>query len=80
MKFTVYILHSDKYAKHFTSVTTDLDQILLYHNEEGKDWTKDYRPWKLVSTRDFETKKEALKYEKWLRSVVGKKFIDSLLK
>lgn len=80
MKFTVYILHSDKYAKHYTAVTTDLEQTLLYHNEEGKDWTKDYRPWKLISTRDFETKKDALKYEKWLRSVVGKKFIDSLQK
>lgn len=78
MKFTVYILHSEKYAKHYSSFTTDLEQTLLYHNEVGNDWTANYRPWKLISTREFETKKDALKFEKWLKSVVGKKFIQSI--
>jgi putative endonuclease len=34
----------------------------------GKDWTKDYRPWKLIHTEEFETKKEALDREKWMKS------------
>ena len=78
MKFTVYILHSDTYSKHYLGFSTDLEQTLIYDNEAGIDWTSGYRPWKLIHSKDFETKKDALKYEKWLRSVIGKKFIDAI--
>jgi hypothetical protein len=42
--FTVYVLYSEKYKKHYTGFTSDLPGRLISHNELGKDWTKDYRP------------------------------------
>jgi hypothetical protein len=44
---------------------------LKSHNEFGKDWTSKYRPWKLLYKKEFETKHDALKYEKWLKTGSG---------
>jgi len=34
------------------------------HNEFGKDWTSKYRPWKLIFTKEFSIKSDAMHYEK----------------
>ena len=78
MTFTVYVLHSRAYHKHYTGYTTDLQERLRSHNELGKDWTKSYRPWLLIYTKEFETKAEAIAYEKWLKSGIGRDFIKSI--
>ena len=78
MQFTVYILFSENYQKHYTGFTNNLDQRLLSHNELGKDWTSKFRPWKLMYTKQFTTKSEALFYEKWLKTGIGRNFIKTL--
>jgi putative endonuclease len=76
--FTVYVLYSEKYAKHYTGYTSDLTNRLISHNELGNDWTKRYRPWKLIYTKEFSLKSEAMKHEKWLKSGVGRNYIMGL--
>ena len=78
MKFTVYILFSKRFSKHYTGFTSNPEQRLISHNELGNDWTAKYRPWKLVYTKNFETKKEAMAYEKWLKTGAGRDFIKTL--
>ena len=78
MYFKVYILYSSKHEKHYTGFTSNLEQRLLSHNVLGKDWTASYRPWQLIFTKEFETKKEAMEYEKWLKTGVGRDFIKTL--
>jgi len=78
MKFTVYILFSQQFNKHYTGFTSNIQEGLKSHNELGKDWTAKYRPWKLIYTKDFETKQGALLYEKWLKTGVGRDFVNSL--
>ena len=78
MKFIVCILFSESYSKHYTGFTSDLENRLRSHNEFGKDWTARYRPWKLIFTQSFETKKEAMEYEKWLKTGVGRDFIKTI--
>ncbi|MET3732221.1 GIY-YIG nuclease family protein [Moheibacter stercoris] len=78
MPFTVYVLFSEQYSKHYTGFTSDLENRLNSHNEFGKDWTARYRPWKLIYTKIFDSKKEALEHEKWLKSGVGRDFIKSI--
>ena len=53
MIYTVYILFSDSYNKHYTGFTTDLEDRLLSHNELGNGWTKAFRPWRLIYKKDF---------------------------
>ena len=78
--FTVYVLYSYSSNKHYTGFTTNLENRLLSHNELGKEWTSKYRPWNLIYTKSFEEKKEALQYERWLKSGVGREFIKSIKK
>jgi len=51
----------------------------LSHNELGKDCTSNYRPCQLIFTKEFETKKEAMDFEKWLKTGTGRNFIKTLL-
>jgi putative endonuclease len=78
MRFTVYILYSEKFDKHYTGYTSDIELRIKSHNEFGKDWTARYRPWKLIYIKEFENKIEAMEYEKWLKTGVGREFIKSL--
>ena len=49
--------------------TSDLENRLLSHNKFAKKgWTIKFRPWKVIYTELFETKEEAIKREKELKS------------
>jgi putative endonuclease len=76
--FTVYVLFSKTYEKHYTGYTSDVEKRMVSHNLIGKGWTSRYRPWILVYSKIFETKTEAMGYEKWLKTGVGRSFIKSL--
>ena len=78
--YIVYVLYSETYKKHYTGFTTNLANRILSHNELGKDWTARYRPWELLYTKEFSIKSEAMSYEKWLKSGVGREFINRINK
>jgi len=78
MIFSVYILFSEKYSKHYTGFTSNLSERLLSHNELGKGWTARYRPWKLIYSEEFDNKTAAMEKEKWLKSGAGRDFIKKL--
>ncbi|WP_103665534.1 GIY-YIG nuclease family protein [Gracilimonas amylolytica] len=78
--YTVYALYSPSHQKIYIGYTTNLEQRLISHNSLGKKgWTIKYRPWKLAYTEDFETKKEAMRREKQLKSAKGREFIWNLV-
>ena len=78
MKFTVYVLYSEKYEKIYIGYTSNLEQRLKSHNELGKKgYTIRYRPWKVIHTEKFESKREAMIREKQLKSSRGRNFIHS---
>ena len=78
MKYTVYILYSEKHNKHYTGFTSDLQTRLLSHNDFGKGWTSLYRPWQIIFTKEFDSKSDAMKFELWLKSGIGRDFIKTL--
>jgi putative endonuclease len=78
MKFTVYILFSQQFNKHYTGFSSNLQERLKSHNKLGHDWTARYRPWKLIYTKKFESKQEAIAYQQWLKTGSGRDFIKSL--
>jgi putative endonuclease len=79
MIYTVYILFSVQHSKHYVGYTSNLKLRLKSHNVFGKGWTARYRPWTLIFTKDFSSKQEAVKYEKWLKTGIGRDFINTLL-
>ncbi len=78
MIYTVYILFSEKYNKHYTGFTSNLSLRLKSHNEFGDDWTSKHRPWKLIYSKEFDSKKEAMNHEKFLKTGTGRDFIKTL--
>jgi putative endonuclease len=79
--FTVYILYSEKFNKTYVGFTSDLEKRFLSHNElVRKGWTVKFRPWKIIHTERFQTKEEAMRYEKFLKSGKGGVFVSLLVK
>ena len=82
MKYTVYVLHSEKYDKIYIGYTSNLTERFKSHKELGKKgWTVKYRPWKIVHTEEFQEKREAMDREKELKGGQGRQWIrETLLK
>ncbi|MGB4972490.1 MAG: GIY-YIG nuclease family protein [Cyclobacteriaceae bacterium] len=78
--FTVYVLYSKSHNKIYVGFTSDLNSRLDSHNTYStKGHTVKYRPWTLVHSELFETKKEAMEREKQLKSAKGREFIWGLI-
>jgi putative endonuclease len=78
--YIVYVLYSVKHNKIYVGFTSNLEQRILSHNELGKKgWTIKFRPWQLIHTEKFETKRQALLREKELKSGKGREWIWSEL-
>ena len=75
MVFTVYVLFSESSNRTYTGFTSNLEMRLRSHNEFGKGWTARYRPWLLIYQKDFNSKKDAMEHENWLKSGQGREFI-----
>ena len=78
--FTVYVLYSAKYDKIYIGYTSNLENRLLSHNKlSSKGYTIKFRPWKVIHTETFETKTQAMKRERQLKSSRGRDWIRKTL-
>ena len=79
--FNVYVLYSPSYNKIYIGFTSDLENRLRSHNMfASKGWTIKFRPWEILFTENFETKTEAMKREKQLKSAKGRNYIWQAVK
>jgi len=77
--FVVYILFSEKFDKTYVGFTSNLIERYKSHNFlSKKGYTIKFRPWIVKYVEFFETKEEAIKREKFLKSGKGREFIKSL--
>jgi putative endonuclease len=60
-------------------MSADTEKRLLQHNAGYTKSTKAYRPWVIVYTESFETLVEAVNREKYLKSGIGREFLDRIL-
>ena len=79
--YIVYILYSVRFNKIYIGYTSDLENRFKSHNELGiKGWTIRFRPWEILHTENFESKSNAMKREKQLKSAAGRDFIWELVR
>jgi putative endonuclease len=54
---------------------------LVFHNssENKKSYTYNFRPWVVIYTEEFETKKETMFRETWFKSGVGRELKAKLI-
>jgi putative endonuclease len=73
--YTVYVLLSLKREWTYTGFTSDLDDRLFRHNNGYEKSTKAYAPFKLIYTEKCNSRIEARKREKFLKSGAGREFL-----
>ncbi|RJQ58054.1 MAG: GIY-YIG nuclease family protein [Stygiobacter sp.] len=78
--FYVYALYSSKFNKIYIGQTCDLTSRLIEHNSGKSFYTKRFIPWEIIYTEEFETRGEAMKREKQLKSQKGREFVWNIIK
>lgn len=79
--YFAYVLYSRNFNKIYVGYSSDVKKRLAAHNDErNTGWTKKYQPWEIIHQEKFNTKTEALKREKQLKSSKGRSFIREILK
>ncbi len=80
-----YVIYNKERDKIYTGHTNNLEERMLRHNKILKNkkssfTSKQSGNWNLVHKEEFETKEEAMKREKELKSYQGRKFIRDKIK
>ncbi len=80
MKYTVYIIENQNNSLYYKGYTSNLEKRLWEHNNGLSRYTRNKGPWRLVFERNFDSKSEALQFEKRIKrfnSVSLRNLIDS---
>lgn len=75
MSYFAYILKSDYDGSYYYGSTRNIEERLKDHNKGKSTYTKGRRPWKIHYTEEFQTKSEAMKMEKFFKSIDGYNFL-----
>src|SRR5215831_9538439 len=71
----VYMLRSDSDpSRHYVGITNDLQARLDWHNHGPAGHTRNGRPWSLVVAMEFSSERDAVTFEKYLKSGSGRAF------
>ncbi len=76
--YFVYVLKSDIFDRTYTGMTSNLEKRLRQHNNSENKSTKAYVPWRLIYKEEFDSRFEARKREKYLKSGIGREFTKKI--
>ncbi len=78
--YYVYILQSISHPSRFyTGRTSDLKRRLAEHNRHKTEFSSRYKPWSLKTYIAFQSKEQAISFEKYLKSPSGRAFAKKRL-
>lgn len=78
--FTVYVLKSLKNGKRYIGQTAKSAEIRMNeHNQGWAKWTKANGPFTLLYEEHYESRSDAMRRERELKSGQGRAFLDSIL-
>jgi len=79
--YTTYILEN-KDGKKYTGSTSNLEERLSFHNDTTTEKARFHRttfnrgPWIVIFSKAFETRKESLDFEKYLKTGIGRQWLE----
>jgi putative endonuclease len=77
MSYKTYILKSLSAGRFYIGSTGDLEKRINLHNSKRANWTKRYQPWVLIYFEEFDTRSEAVRRERFLKSEKNiKRFLE----
>ncbi|MFA6324727.1 MAG: GIY-YIG nuclease family protein [Candidatus Paceibacterota bacterium] len=75
--FCVYVLKSLRNNKRYIGYTgKSVEERLREHNSGTNIFTRQNKPFVLIYKEEYSIKSEAIKREKFLKSGIGRKFLD----
>jgi len=77
--YDVYVLQSITYNTRYIGSTDNVPKRIHEHNLGKCRYTSGRKPWKLIYQKEYSTRSEAMKREKFLKSGQGRKYLDNLL-
>jgi len=78
--FYTYVLRSIKSGKRYVGQTSkDVLDRLQEHNVGSNKWTRANGPFVVLYSEGYNTRKEAIKREHFLKSGQGRKWLDTIL-
>ena len=79
MKYYTYAIRSLVDGIRYVGSGESPTERLRRHNKGDYQFTKGHRPWELIYQEEHQTRAEAMKREKFLKSGQGRKFLDEKL-
>lgn len=76
MPYYVYLLKSLKVNRYYIGQSEDVSERLGEHNRGGVQSTKAYRPWQIHDVEEYNTRREAIEREHYLKSPAGWKTLQ----
>ena len=78
--YTVYILQSLISGKYYKGQTNDLERRLKEHNNKEEISTASDAPWEVVFKCTLGSRSEAVRFEKKLKNITGRKKTEEFIK
>ena len=78
--FYVYVLESETVSILYIGFTVDLKKRLEEHNKGLSNFTRKYKPWKLIYYEACVNEKDAKRREKYLKTTQGGRLLKRRLK
>ncbi|MGD0037642.1 MAG: GIY-YIG nuclease family protein [Bacteroidota bacterium] len=79
MPWQLYILQSELTGTFYVGISQNLCQRLEFHNLIGHGFTARYRPWKLVYSKEYSTRRLAQTAEKKIKARKSNEFIRRII-
>jgi putative endonuclease len=77
--FYAYVLKSLRNGRHYTGSTNNLERRISEHNSGQTKYTRQTRPFELIYKESYNTKLEASKRERFLKTGKGREFLKQIL-
>jgi putative endonuclease len=77
--FHVYILYSQAHNRFYIGQTNNIEKRIIRHNSGYVKSTKHYRPWKVLLSETYNSRKEAMNRETQIKSWKSKLKIQELI-
>ncbi len=77
MPYFVYVLKSKSHNNFYIGSTKDIEERIKEHNLGKCRYTSGRGPWELIYKEEYNSRSEAMKREKFLKSGKGREFLKS---
>ena len=77
--FYTYIIQSERTSRYYIGYTKDITIRLERHHSGWSKSTKMGIPWHLCYSKKFNSKSEAIKFERKLKSYKSRKYLEKII-